>query len=73
MPRLAQDARRAAGLDVSDRINVVLEVPQDCKEWAERHRELIAGEVLATSFSVGEAGDDAVDLGEGIRAAITKV
>ena len=71
--RQLQDARRAAGLDVSDRINVVLEVPQDCKEWAERHRELIAGEVLATSFSVGEAGDDAVDLGDGIRAAITKV
>ena len=71
--RQLQDARRAAGFDVSDRINVVLEVPQDCKEWAERHRELIAGEVLATSFSVGEAGDDAVDLGEGIRAAITKV
>ncbi|MDE8645300.1 isoleucine--tRNA ligase [Rhodococcus qingshengii] len=71
--RQLQDARRAAGLDVSDRINVVLAVPQDCKEWAERHRELIAGEVLATSFSVGEAGDDAVDLGEGIRAAITKV
>ncbi|MGW6661302.1 isoleucine--tRNA ligase [Rhodococcus sp. NPDC055024] len=71
--RQLQDARRAAGLDVSDRISVVLEVPQDCKEWAERHRELIAGEVLATSFSVGEAGDDAVDLGDGIRAAITKV
>ncbi|UXF65066.1 isoleucine--tRNA ligase [Rhodococcus qingshengii] len=71
--RQLQDARRAAGFDVSDRINVVLEVPQDCKEWAERHRELIAGEVLATSFSVGEAGDDAVDLGDGIRAAITKV
>ena len=71
--RQLQDARRAAGLDVSDRINVVLEVPQDCKEWAERHRELIAGEVLATSFSEGEAGDDAVDLGDGIRAAITKV
>ncbi len=71
--RQLQDARRAAGLDVSDRIKVVLEVPQDCKEWAERHRELIAGEVLATSFSVGDAGDDAVDLGDGIRAAITKV
>ena len=71
--RQLQDARRAAGFDVSDRINVVLEVPQDCKEWAERHRELIAGEVLATSFSVGDAGDDAVDLGDGIRAAITKV
>ncbi|KZF15526.1 isoleucine--tRNA ligase [Rhodococcus sp. EPR-134] len=71
--RQLQDARRAAGFDVSDRINVVLEVPQDCKEWAERHRELIAGEVLATSFSVGEAGDDAVALGDGIRAAITKV
>ncbi|MDV6267446.1 isoleucine--tRNA ligase [Rhodococcus globerulus] len=71
--RQLQDARRAAGLDVSDRINVVLEVPEDRKDWADRHRDLIAGEVLATSFMIGEAGDGAVDLGDGIRAAITKV
>ena len=71
--RQLQDARRAAGLDVSDRINVVLEVPEDRKDWADRHRDLIAGEVLATSFTIGEAGDSAVDLGDGIRAAITKV
>lgn len=71
--RQLQDARRAAGLDVSDRINVVLEVPEDRKDWADRHRDLIAGEVLATSFTIGEAGDGAVDLGDGIRAAITKV
>ncbi|MGC0364459.1 isoleucyl-tRNA synthetase [Rhodococcus sp. 27YEA15] len=70
--RQLQDARRSAGLDVSDRITVVLEVPQDVAEWATRHGDLIAGEVLATSFAVGEAGDGAVDLGDGIRASITK-
>ncbi|NMM83192.1 isoleucine--tRNA ligase [Rhodococcus sp. SRB_17] len=70
--RELQDARRNAGLDVSDRIKVILEVPEDRKEWAQRHGDMIAGEVLAVEFSVGEAGSDAVDLGDGVRAAITK-
>ncbi|MDI9914275.1 isoleucine--tRNA ligase [Rhodococcus sp. IEGM 1379] len=70
--RELQDARRNAGLDVSDRIKVILEVSEDRKEWAQRHGDMIAGEVLAVEFSVGEAGSDAVDLGDGVRAAITK-
>lgn len=70
--RELQDARRNAGLAVSDRIKVILEVPEDRKDWAQRHGDMIAGEVLAVEFSVGEAGSDAVDLAEGIRAAITK-
>ena len=70
--RELQDARRNAGLDVSDRIKVILEVPEDRKDWAQRHGEMIAGEVLAVEFSVGEAGSAAVDLGDGVRAAITK-
>ncbi|MDV2475256.1 isoleucine--tRNA ligase [Rhodococcus zopfii] len=70
--RELQDARRNLGLEVSDRISVVFEVPADRAEWAARHRDLIAGEVLATTFELGVAGDAAVDLGEGVRAAITK-
>lgn len=71
--RELQDARRSAGLDVSDRISVTLEVPVDRLEWAARHRELIAGEILATSLELGAvSGDAVVDLGEGVRAVIVK-
>ncbi|MFD4183783.1 class I tRNA ligase family protein, partial [Rhodococcus sp. NPDC058514] len=71
--RELQDARRAAGLEVSDRIVVTLQVPADRLDWAARHRELIAGEILATSLVLGEAnGPDAVDLGEGTRVVIAK-
>ncbi|WP_231611115.1 DUF5915 domain-containing protein, partial [Rhodococcus sp. CX] len=70
--RELQDARRNLGLEVSDRITVTFEVPADRAEWAARHKDLIAGEVLATTFELGTAGDAAVDLGEGVRAAISK-
>src|SRR5690606_34919663 len=41
-----QDARRNLGLEVSDRISVRFEVPAERAEWAARHRDLIAGEIL---------------------------
>ena len=37
-----------------------------------RHRELIAREILATSFEFGEPADG-VELGDGVRVAIAKV
>ncbi|MFD6860211.1 isoleucine--tRNA ligase [Rhodococcus sp. NPDC060090] len=70
--RELQDARRNLGLDVSDRIAVQFEVPADRADWATEHRELIAGEVLATTFELAPAGDGAVELGEGVRATISK-
>ncbi|QBJ94858.1 isoleucine--tRNA ligase [Rhodococcus sp. ABRD24] len=71
--RELQDARRAAGLDVSDRISVKLQVPAEQLDWAIRHRDLIAGEILATTLELGEVGGDAVvDLGEGVRATVSK-
>ncbi|QSE94505.1 isoleucine--tRNA ligase [Rhodococcus pseudokoreensis] len=70
--RELQDARRAAGLEVSDRITVVLDVPAERRDWALAHRELIAGEILAVQLELAEAPTDAVELGEGVRAAITK-
>lgn len=71
--RELQDARRAAGLEISDRIVVTLQVPEDRLDWAARHRDLIAGEVLATTLELGEVGGpDAVDLGEGVRVVIAK-
>ena len=52
--RELQELRKSAGLDVSDRISVVMSVPAQRAEWADTHRDLIAGEILATSFEFGE-------------------
>ncbi|WP_068278224.1 isoleucine--tRNA ligase [Aldersonia kunmingensis] len=70
--RELQEARKTAGLDVSDRISLVLGVDEEHVGWAQTHSELIAGEVLATEFSLGDPGADAVDVIEGVRARITR-
>ncbi|MCP9619820.1 isoleucine--tRNA ligase [Nocardia otitidiscaviarum] len=67
-----QETRKAKGLDVSDRIAVVLEVPAERQEWARTHRDLIAGEILATSLSFDAAGADASEIVGGVRVTITK-
>ncbi|RMI29136.1 isoleucine--tRNA ligase [Nocardia stercoris] len=67
-----QETRKSLGLEVSDRITVVLEVPAERKGWAETHRDLIAGEVLATTLTFGEAGAAAAEITGGVRVAITK-
>src|SRR5690606_7908424 len=70
--RELQETRKSIGLDVSDRISVVLEVSEQHQEWARAHRDLIAGEVLATSLEFGEAGAGAAELAGGVRAAVVK-
>ncbi|MDK4331603.1 isoleucine--tRNA ligase [Corynebacterium accolens] len=68
-----QDARKNSGFDVSDRISVVLSVAEDKKEWAQRHADTIAGEVLATEFSVvTEPLADAHDILTGVTATVAK-
>ncbi|MDO5031402.1 isoleucine--tRNA ligase [Corynebacterium sp.] len=69
-----QDARKAENFEVSDRITVVLAVPTEKQEWAERHREHIAAEVLATEFTVttGELEGSVHDVVKGVRATVTK-
>ncbi len=70
--RELQDLRKATGLDVSDRISVTISIPPERAEWARTHRDLIAGEILATSFEFGEP-DDGTEIGDGVRVAIVKV
>ncbi len=70
--RELQDARRNLGLDVSDRIDIVVSVPTERQEWFDTHRELIAGEVLALTLVDGDPGAEAVDLGEGVRVLIRR-
>lgn len=71
--RELQELRKSTGLDVSDRIRVVMSVPAERADWASTHRDLIAGEILATSFEFGELDDDAAVVGDGVRVAIAKV
>lgn len=70
--RELQELRKSTGLDVSDRISVVMSVPGERADWARTHRDLIAGEILATSFEFGEPADGS-EIGDGVRVAIAKV
>ncbi|WP_137147474.1 isoleucine--tRNA ligase [Mycolicibacterium sp. CR10] len=69
--RELQELRKSSGLDVSDRISVVISVPDEQEAWARTHSALIAREVLATSFEFGDR-DGAEEIGDGVRVAIAK-
>jgi isoleucyl-tRNA synthetase len=56
--RLVQDARKEAGLQVTDRIVLGLETSGDAARALEAHREYIAGETLADSVVPEAVGDD---------------
>jgi isoleucyl-tRNA synthetase len=49
--RLVQDARKAAGLDITDRIALGIQTSGDLARAFSAHRDDIAGETLATSLS----------------------
>jgi isoleucyl-tRNA synthetase len=69
--RELQDLRKSSGLDVSDRITVVMAVPAERAGWANAHRALIAHEILATGFEFAEPADG-VEIGDGVRVAIAR-
>jgi isoleucyl-tRNA synthetase len=50
-----QGARKAAGLEVEDRIELALDGDVALTTAATVHRDYVAGETLATGFSVGDA------------------
>ena len=69
--RAVQQARRDAGLDVSDRIALVIGGSDAVQAAARTHEALITSETLATSYDVGGAGDGtSVDLGDGEKATV---
>ena len=56
--RAVQQARREAGLDVSDRITLTIAAGEHTWRAALEHRDLIIGETLADQFSVSMNLDD---------------
>ena len=50
--RVVQEARKNAGLDVSDRIVLALNASPENAAALQQHAALIAGETLATGFAV---------------------
>ena len=53
--RLVQQARRDAGLEVSDRIALTLDAPEPVVDAVREHETFVAGEVLATSVAYAPA------------------
>jgi isoleucyl-tRNA synthetase len=75
--RVVQQARREAGLDVADRVALVVEASPDVSAAVEAHRDFVAAETLATSVELGAVGDGghAGEAGEGetVRVSVAKV
>jgi isoleucyl-tRNA synthetase len=53
-----QLARKAADLRIEDTISLSLNVPEELRPPAERHRGAIMAETLASAFALGEAAGD---------------
>ena len=75
--RAVNDLRKSVGLELSDRISLVVSGPDAIMDAVSRHQAWIGGEVLATSFSVAAtgSGEDVHDLdidGEVVSARVTK-
>ena len=59
--RAINDLRKATGLEIADRVTVGLFLDGEPAAWAGRHADWIAGEVLATSLTVGPLADAPAD------------
>jgi isoleucyl-tRNA synthetase len=72
--RVVQQARRDAGLDVADRIDLTVDAPDEVVEAAQAHEKFIAAETLAVSVSYGEVdGGSAGAVGEGVKVTVRVV
>jgi isoleucyl-tRNA synthetase len=70
--RVVQQARREAGLDVSDRIALIVQAPSEVVAAAGVHEAFLAGETLADSVSYGPvAGGFEGTVGDGVPVAVS--
>jgi isoleucyl-tRNA synthetase len=72
--RAVQEARKQAGLEVSDRISLELGGDDELLQAAREHESYVAGETLATSVGYGAdgAGETATIEGRELRIAVSK-
>jgi isoleucyl-tRNA synthetase len=69
-----QNARKAAGLEITDRIDLTLTGDPDLLEAAQTHQDYLAGEVLATSVSYGGGDGAAAKIdGRDLNIGVTRV
>jgi isoleucyl-tRNA synthetase len=70
--RVVQLARRDAGLDVADRVSLVVEAPAEVIAAVEAHRDFVATETLATSVTTGDAGGGGFEgeAGDGVAVRV---
>lgn len=74
--RIIQQARRAADLDISRRIDLTVSAPEEVISAARAHARLIATETLAESVHYGDSDggvDGSVGDGMAVRVAIRMV
>ncbi|MFC6152610.1 isoleucine--tRNA ligase [Nocardioides yefusunii] len=69
--RAVQQGRKDAGLDVSDKIALVVDGDEAVRAAVTVHEALVAGEVQATSFAVASVEGDDVAVGDGNVARFT--
>jgi isoleucyl-tRNA synthetase len=71
--RLVQDARKASGLEVTDRIALTWSASSpEVAEAVREHADAVAGEVLATSFAEGAVVDGRRDDELGLEFSLAK-
>jgi isoleucyl-tRNA synthetase len=72
--RAVQEARKAAGLEVGDRIRLALALDAESRDAAEAHRDLIMGETLAVDFALraldGDSTEPVQELAGGTRVHV---
>ncbi|GAB2958633.1 isoleucine--tRNA ligase [Amycolatopsis acidiphila] len=72
--RVVQQARRDAGLDVADRIELTIDAPEDVVAAAKEHEKFLAGETLTVSVSYGAVdGGSEGTVGEGVKVHVKVV
>jgi isoleucyl-tRNA synthetase len=71
--RVVQQARREAGLAVTDRVAVLVDAPEEVTAAVRAHEAFVAGEVLATSVGYGPVteGGFAGEAGDGVPVRVT--
>ncbi|MGH3450618.1 MAG: DUF5915 domain-containing protein, partial [Haloechinothrix sp.] len=69
--RVVQQARREAGLDVSDRIALTIDAPEDVVAAAKVHEAFIAGETLAVGVTYAPVSEGSTGtVGEGLIVGV---